>query len=298
MDTGWFFLRKSGMLKGIYAKGGNRMNMNTTVTLNNQVQMPQLGLGVFKSEDGLETYNAVCWALEAGYRHIDTAKAYGNEASVGKAIRESGIPREQIFVTTKLWNPAQRDGSQEEAFYGSLKLLGLDYLDLYLIHWPVQGEYNKTWAIMEKLYKQKLIRAIGVSNFNPHHFETLMTTAEIVPAVNQIEMHPLLVQTEVAGYFAEKGVAIESWGPLGRGALIDHPAITAIAAQHGKTTAQIILRWHLQHGYIVIPKSVHKERIISNSDLYDFELTTDEMAALDALNQNVRYGPDPETFNF
>ena len=274
------------------------MNINTTITLNNQVQIPQLGLGVFKSEDGQETYNAVRWALEAGYRHIDTAKAYGNEASVGKAIRESGIPREQIFVTTKIWNPDQRADTQEQACYLSLKELGLEYLDLYLIHWPVKEKINETWTVMEKLYRSKLIRAIGVSNFNPHHLETLMTTAEIVPAVNQIELHPLLVQTDVARYFSGKGIAVESWSPLGRGALLANPDIEAIAEVHGKTTAQIILRWHLQHGYVVIPKSVHKERIISNADLYDFELTADDMHAIDSMNKDFRYGPDPETFNF
>jgi len=274
------------------------MDITSTITLNNQVKIPQFGLGVFKSSAGEETYNAVRWALEAGYRHIDTAKIYGNEASVGKAVRDSKIPREEIFITTKLWNQDMREDRQEQAFQESLHLLGLDYVDLYLIHWPVAGKYPQSWKIMEKLCKNGLTHAIGVSNFNPHHLDTLLETAEIIPALNQIELHPLLRQSAVTQYFLEKGIMIAAWSPLARGRLLDHPVLTAIAAKYDITTARLILRWHLQHGNIIIPKSTHKDRIISNADLYTFELTSEDMAAVDALDQNQRFGSDPETFTY
>jgi len=274
------------------------MNIETTITLNNQVEIPQFGLGVFKSPPGDETYNAVRWALEAGYRHIDTAKAYGNEASVGQAVRDSTIPREDIFITTKLWNQDMREDRQEQAFHESLNLLGLEYVDLYLIHWPVAEKYVESWQLMEEFYKDGLTRAIGVSNFNPHHLDTLLETARIVPALNQIELHPFLLQRDVTKYFRDKGIVIAAWSPLGRGRLLDNPVITAIAARYEKTTAQVILRWHLQHGSIVIPKSIHKDRIISNADLYAFALTSEDTSAIDALDQNLRFGSDPETFTY
>ncbi len=274
------------------------MDINTTVTLNNQVKIPQLGLGVFKTPEGDETYHSVLWALEAGYRHIDTAKAYGNEASVGRAVRDSKIPREQIFITTKLWTTDMREDREEEAFHESLKLLGVEYIDLYLMHWPVSGKYPESWTIMENMYKDGLVRAIGISNFNPHHFETLMDTALVVPAINQIELHPLLLQPDVTHYFKDEGIAIAAWSPLGRGTLLTNPVIMDIAARYERTEAQIILRWHLQHGNIVIPKSTHKERIISNTDLYGFALTTEDMASIDALNENHRTGSDPDTFKY
>jgi len=272
------------------------MDLSTAVTLNNQVKIPQLGLGVYKSLDGKETYQAVRWALDAGYRHIDTARIYGNEASVGRAVRESGIPRKDIFVTSKVWTTDMRADLQEEAFMESLRTLGLEYIDLYLIHWPVKDKYAKTWAIMERLNRAGLVRAIGVSNFNPHHLDTLMETAEIAPAVNQIELHPYLSQPEVCAFFRSKGIAVEAWSPLGRGRLLDDPCITEIAARQEKTPAQIILRWHLQHGNIVIPKSVHKDRIRSNADLYGFNLSETDMAAIDMCNRSERFGSDPETF--
>lgn len=274
------------------------MDINTTVTLNNQVKIPQLGLGVFKTPEGDETYHSVLWALEAGYRHIDTAKAYGNEASVGRAVRDSNIPREQIFITTKLWTTDMREDREEEAFHESLKLLGVEYIDLYLMHWPVREKYPESWTIMENMYKDGLVRAIGISNFNPHHFEALMDTALVVPALNQIELHPLLLQPDVTHYFKDEGIAIAAWSPLGRGSLLTNPVIMDIAARYEKTEAQIILRWHLQHGNIVIPKSTHKERIISNADLYGFALTKEDMASIDALNENHRTGSDPETFKY
>jgi len=274
------------------------MNIETPITLNNQVEIPQFGLGVFKSLPGDETYNAVRWALEAGYRHIDTAKAYGNEASVGQAVRDSGIPREDIFITTKLWNQDMREDRQEQAFHESLSLLGLEYVDLYLIHWPVAEKYVESWQLMEEFYKDGLTRAIGLSNFNPHHLDTLLETARIIPALNQIELHPFLLQRDITKYFRDKGIAVAAWSPLGRGRLLDHPDITAIAARYEKTTAQVILRWHLQHGNIVIPKSIHKDRIISNADLYAFALTPEDISAIDALDRNLRFGSDPETFTY
>lgn len=274
------------------------MDIHTTITLNNQVKIPQLGLGVFLSHDGEETYNAVRWAIEAGYRHIDTAKIYGNEKSVGRAIHDSGIPREELFITTKLWNQDMREDRQAEAFHESLKLLGLDYVDLYLIHWPVAGKYAESWKVMEKLCKAGLSRAIGISNFYQQHLDTLMETAEIVPALNQIELHPLLVLPEVTSYFKSKGIAISAWSPLGHGSLLSHPLLTKMAEGYGVTTAQLILRWHLQHGTVVIPKSIHKDRIISNKELYSFAIKAEDMAAVDALDQNRHTGADPETFNF
>lgn len=274
------------------------MDIESTITLNNQVEIPQFGLGVFKSPPGDDTYNAVRWALEAGYRHIDTAKAYGNESSVGKAVRDSGVPREEIFITTKLWNRDMREDRQEEAFHESLLFLGLEYVDLYLIHWPVAEKFVESWRLMEEFYKDGLTRAIGVSNFNPHHLDTLLETAQVVPALNQIEIHPLLLQRDVTKYFRDKGIAIEAWSPLGRGHLLDNPVITAIAARYEKTTAQVILRWHLQHGNIVIPKSIHKDRIISNADLYAFTLTAEDISAIDDLDKNLRFGSDPETFTY
>ena len=272
------------------------MNISTTVTLNNKIQIPQLGLGVYKSTEGEEAYNSVRWAIEAGYRHIDTAKAYKNEASVGRAVRDCGIPRSEIFITTKLWTGDMREDRQEEGFYESLTKLDVEYIDLYLIHWAVKDKYVESWKIMEGLYKKGLIRAIGVCNFNPHHIDTLMETAEFTPVINQIELHPLLSQVPVSNYCSTKGIAVEAWSPLARGRLVDHPFLTAMGASREKSAAQIILRWHLQHGRIVIPKSVHKERIISNMDLYDFSLSDTEMGEIDALNQNMRFDHDPETF--
>jgi len=274
------------------------MDIHTTITLNNQVKIPQLGLGVFLSPDGDETYNAVRWAIEAGYRHIDTAKIYGNEASVGRAIHDCGVSREELFITTKLWNQDMREDRQTEAFHESLKLLGLDYLDLYLIHWPVPGKYAESWKVMEKLYKDGLSRAIGISNFYQHHLDTLLETAEIVPALNQIELHPLLILPEVTNYFKSKDIAISAWSPLGHGSLLSHPLLTKMAEGYSVTTAQLILRWHLQHGTVVIPKSIHKDRIISNKELYSFTVTAEDMAAIDALDQNRHTGADPETFDF
>lgn len=276
------------------------MNLTTTKLLNNGAQMPIFGLGVFRSKDGDETYNAVKWALEAGYRHIDTAAAYGNEESVGRAIRDSGIPREELWITTKLWNQEIRNHNEENALRQSLEKLGTDYVDLYLIHWPVREEqgYLRAWKKMEKFNKEGCARSIGVSNYHIHHLEDLLKTAEIIPAVNQVECHPELTQTELVNYCAQKGIAFEPWSPLGAGKLLSDPVLTEIAARYGKTTAQIILRWDIQRGFINIPKSVHKERILSNTQVFDFELSDEDMQKIFAMNKNLRVGADPETFTF
>jgi diketogulonate reductase-like aldo/keto reductase len=276
------------------------MDLTSAVKLNSGYGMPCLGLGVFRSKDGEETYNAVRWALEAGYRHIDTAAAYGNEASVGRAIRDSGIPRDQIFLTTKLWNGEIRAHNEEAAFAQSLKNLGTGYVDLYLVHWPVREEqgYLRVWEKMERFHKEGRARSIGVSNYHVHHLEDLLKTASVLPAVNQVECHPLLTQVELADYCASKGIAFEPWSPLGAGKLLTHPTLTQIAQRHGKTVAQVILRWDLQRGFICIPKSVHKERIQSNTQLFDFALTEEEMQRIFSLNADERVGADPETFTF
>lgn len=272
------------------------MDILTSKTLNNGVQIPILGLGVFRSAE--ETKDAVKWALEAGYHHIDTAKIYQNEAEVAKGIKESGVDRKDIFITTKLWNEDMRQGKQREAFEKSLELLETDYIDLYLIHWPVKEAYKESWKIMEEYYKQGKIRAIGVSNFHKHHLEDLFTVAEVMPAVNQIECHPHLTQEPLIQYCAEKGIAVESWSPLGGGQLLSDEAINAMAEKYGITTAQLIIRWHIQRDLIVIPKSVNKDRIISNSQVFGFEISEDDMEYITSMNQNRRVGPNPDTFTF
>lgn len=276
------------------------MNLTTTRLLNSGAKMPIFGLGVFRSRDGEETYNAVKWALEAGYRHIDTAAVYGNEASVGRAIRDSGIPREELWITTKLWNQEIRNHNEENALRQSLEKLGTDYVDLYLIHWPVREEqgYLRAWAKMEQFNREGRARSIGVSNYHIHHLEDLLKIADIVPAVNQVECHPELTQVELANYCESKGIAFEPWSPLGAGKLLSDPILAEIAAQYGKTTAQVILRWDIQRGFINIPKSVHRERIISNTEVFDFELSDEDMQKIFAMNKNIRVGADPETFSF
>ena len=272
------------------------MDFLTSKTLNNGVQIPIFGLGVFRS--AAETKDAVKWALEAGYRHIDTAKIYGNEADVAKGIKESGVHRKDIFITTKLWNEDMRQGKQREAFEKSLQLLETDYIDLYLIHWPVKGVYNQAWRIMEEYYKQGKIRAIGVSNFNQHHLEDLLSISQVIPAVNQIECHPHFTQKPLFDYCSEKGIALEAWSPLGGGKLLSDAAIKVLADKYGKTAAQIIIRWHIQRDTIVIPKSVHQDRIISNGEVFDFNISNEDMAAITAMNQNKRVGSNPDTFTF
>ena len=273
-----------------------------SVLLNNGIPMPQLGLGVWQTADGAEVESAVKAALDAGYRLIDTAALYGNEGGVGNAIRESGVPREELFVTTKLWNSDQGDEQTvRAAFNKSLETLGLDYIDLYLIHWPMpaKGLYVETWKTLEKLYQEEKVRAIGVSNFQPEHLEKLISETNIVPAINQIELHPYLPQHETRAICEQHGIAVESWSPIGgsRGNLLQDDSVVAIAKAHGKSPAQVIIRWHIQNGLIVIPKSVRRERIEQNIDVFDFDLTPDDMEHLAALENGTRMGPDPATLN-
>jgi len=267
--------------------------------LNNGVSIPQLGLGVYKAPNGEQTENAVKWALEAGYRHIDTAMIYENEESVGNALKKSGVPREEIFLTSKLWNDDIRKGRTRQAFYESLERLRTDYLDLYLIHWPADG-YAQAWAEMETLYAEGKIRAIGVSNFQIHHLKTLEKSAKVSPAINQIESHPYFHNQEVINYCREQNIAVQVYSPLG-GAdsnILKDDVLRAIALQYGKTPAQIILRWHIQRGVIVFPKSVHHDRIVSNIDVFDFNLTDEDINVINSLNRNERVGPDPDNFQF
>lgn len=268
-----------------------------TTTLNNGVKMPWFGLGVYKTQEGPEVENAVAAALKIGYRLIDTAALYGNETGVGKAVRASGIPREEIFVTTKVWNTDQGYDQTLRAFEASMERLGLEYVDLYLVHWPVKGKYKDTYRALEKLYQDGRVRAIGVSNFHIHHLEDLMASCEVKPAVNQVECHPLLTQEELRRFCREQNIAFQAWSPIMKGQL-DLPVLTELAAKYGKTPAQIVLRWDLQHDILTIPKSIRAERIRENADIFDFELSAEDMARIDALNRNSRFGADPDNFDF
>ncbi|MDT5013744.1 MAG: 2,5-diketo-D-gluconate reductase [Mycobacterium sp.] len=270
------------------------------IALNDGNAIPSVGLGVWQTPPKA-TEQAVGAALVAGYRHIDTAAAYNNEREVGRAIKKSGIPREEVFVVTKLWNADQGYGSTMKAFEKSAKRLGLgDYVDLYLIHWPVPAlsEFVDTWRALGAMRDLGHIRSIGVSNFAPEHLSTLIDATGIVPVINQIELHPLLTQAELRETHAQLGIATEAWSPLGRGRLLEHPTITAIADDHRRTSAQVIIRWHLQIGNIVIPKSVNPERIASNFDVFDFELRDDDVTSISSLDNGTRLGPDPRTYNF
>jgi diketogulonate reductase-like aldo/keto reductase len=273
------------------------MNLTSTATLNNGVTMPRVGFGVFQTEEGPEVENAVRWALETGYRHIDTASFYENESGVGKAIAESGVPREELFVTTKVWNTEQGYNETLKAFDRSRSKLRLDVVDLYLVHWPLKNSFKDTWKALEKLYADGKVRAIGVSNFLPHHLEDLMADFDVVPAVDQVEWHPFLFQKELYDFCKAKGIQQEAWSPLTRARFLDNPVITDIAGAHGKSPAQVLLRWDLQHEVVTIPKSVHKERIIENSQIFDFKLSSEEMARLDALDSNTRIGPHPDSMS-
>ncbi|WP_282937345.1 aldo/keto reductase [Paenibacillus sp. RC67] len=277
-------------------------HLQDTATLNNGIKMPWLGLGVFKVEEGLELVQAVKSAVKHGYRSIDTAAIYENEKSVGQgiheAIVENDIKREDLFVTSKVWNADLGYESTLAAYETSLNKLGLDYLDLYLIHWPVKGKYKEAWRALETLYKAGRVKAIGVSNFHIDHLEDLMKDAEVKPAVNQVEFHPRLTQQPLRDFCREQGIQFEAWSPLMQGQLLDNPVLQELAAKYGKSVAQIILRWDLQHGVITIPKSTKENRIIENADLFDFELTKEDVTQIDQLNQNLRVGPDPDNFDF
>lgn len=277
-------------------------NLQDTVKLNNGVHMPWFGLGVYKAQEGEEVISAVKVAIRAGYRSIDTAAAYNNEEGVGQAVREAmeenGLSRDQLFITSKVWNSNQGYETTLQAFETSLNKLNLEYIDLFLVHWPVKGKYKDTWRALEKVYKEGKVRAIGVSNFQIHHLEDLLSEAEVVPAVNQVELHPQLTQKELLTYCEGKGIRLEAWSPLGQGHLLTNDTLVSIGKKYGKTAAQVILRWDLQVGVITIPKSINEGRIIENADIFDFELSAEDIAAIDGLNQNKRFGSDPDNFNF
>jgi 2,5-diketo-D-gluconate reductase A len=268
------------------------------VRLTDDVAIPQLGYGVFQVPPA-ETTRAVLAALEAGYRSIDTAAAYGNEEGVGAAIRESGIAREDLFVTTKLWNSSQGYDSTLKAFELSLQRLGLVQLDLYLIHWPMPARdlYLDTWRAMQQLQAEGRVRAIGVSNFTEEHLQRLLDEADVAPAINQVELHPRLQQAPLRAFHAEHGIVTEAWGPLGQGTLLGDPVIGELARKYGKSPAQIMLRWHLQLGNVVIPKTVTPARMAENFAVFDFELADDDLRVIAELDAGGRVGPDPEQFN-
>jgi methylglyoxal/glyoxal reductase len=269
-----------------------------TVELHNGISMPYFGLGVFQVDDGEEVMRAVSYALSAGYKHIDTASLYGNERGVGQAVAANGMPRKEIFVTSKVWNSDQGYDSTLRAFEKSMKLLGFEYLDLYLVHWPVRGKYLETWKALEHLYTEGRVRAIGVSNFLRPHLEDLLSHCEIVPMVNQLEFHPRLVQQELLDYCVSHKIQYEAWSPLMQGKIFHIKELQALASKYGKDIAQIVLRWDLQKGVVTIPKSIHRERIISNAEIFDFEISTEDMLAIDRLDKHQRVGADPDNFNF
>ena len=269
-----------------------------TFTLHNGVKMPYLGLGTYQSDNEQEVVDAVKTALDYGYRHIDTASAYKNEEGVGKGIQESDVDRKDIFVVSKVWNADQGYESTIKAFDESLERLGLSYLDLYLIHWPVQGKYIETWKALEYLYGQNKIRAIGVSNFLRHHLEDILANGDIVPMVNQMEFHPHLVQQDLIDFCNKNTIQYESWSPFMQGKLFDLNSFNNLAKKYGKSVAQVILRWNLQKGVVAIPKSVHAKRIKSNADIFDFALTKEDIAYLDSFENGQRTGPNPDNFDF
>lgn len=275
-----------------------KLTLQSTKTLHNGVEMPRLGLGVYKMTNPEEAINAMTTALKVGYRAIDTASLYGNEKEVGESVRASGLKREDIFVTTKVWNADQGFDQTLRAFETSLKNLGFEYLDLYLTHWAVKETFTETYRAIERLYDEKLIRATGVSNHQQHHLEEILAKANIKPMVNQIELSPRLTQYDLRTFCADNQIAVTSWSPLARGGLLDEPTLVEIGSEYGKTPAQVIVRWHLQHDLTVIPKSVTPERIASNADVFDFELSAVDMKQIDSLNLNQRTGADPDNFNF
>ncbi len=273
-------------------------SINDCVALSNGVKMPWLGFGTWKVRKGVE--NAVGMALKAGYRSIDTAAVYGNEEGVGNAIKDSGILREELFVTSKLWNAAHGYESTLKSYDASLKALKLDYLDLYLIHWPVpsQGKYVESWKAMVKLYDDGLVRAIGVSNFHIHHIEDIVRETGVYPMVNQVELHPLLSQKNLLKYAKENGIQMEAYSPLMSGRLGEVPELAEIADSYGKTPAQLVLRWNIQNKVVVIPKSTNESRIVENASIFDFEISASDMSRIDALNKDRRFFTDPDKMDY
>jgi 2,5-diketo-D-gluconate reductase A len=271
------------------------------ILLNNGQAIPQFGFGVFQVPPP-DTAAAVTTALQAGYRHIDTAEMYQNEAGVGEAVAASGLARDEVFITSKLSNAAHRPDDARRAFDATLEALGTDYVDLFLIHWPLptryDGDYVSTWQTLEEFYRAGRARSIGVSNFQPHHLRRLHQDSEITPAVNQIEVHPYLTQDDVRQFCADHQIAIEAWSPIAQGKVLDDPTIGAIAKATGKSPAQVVLRWHIERGDIVFPKSVTADRVRENIDIFDFELTGEQVEAISALNRNDRTGPDPDKFDY
>lgn len=277
-------------------------HLQDTTTLRNGVKMPWFGIGVFKVEEGPELVNAVKSAIKYGYRSVDTAAIYENEEGVGKGIKEglkeARFSREELFVTSKVWNADLGYETTLAAYETSIKKLGLEYLDLFLIHWPVEGKFKEAWRALETLYKEGRVKAIGVSNFQIHHLEELMKDAEFKPMINQVEYHPRLSQKDLQEFCKRNGIQLEAWSPLMQGQLLDNDILYEIARKHNKSVAQIILRWDLQNGVVTIPKSTKEHRIIENANVFDFELTNEEMEVIHGLNQNLRVGPDPDNFDF
>jgi len=264
------------------------LSLQSKVTLANGVEIPRLGLGVYQSPPGRTTRHAVEYALSIGYRHVDTASLYGNEEDVGIALRESGLNRDEVFITTKVWNSEQGYDSTLRACEGSLRRLGFTYVDLYLIHWPVAMLSNETWRAMVQLYRESKALAIGVSNYDIQDLKELLENFDIAPAVNQVEFHPFLYQQNLLQFCEKNRIQMEAYSPLTRGKRLTHAKLSKIAKKYGKTSAQILIRWSLQHGLIVIPKSIHEERIQENCEVFDFQLEAEDMELLDSLNENLR----------
>ncbi|MFK2825898.1 aldo/keto reductase [Bacillus sp. B190/17] len=272
-------------------------DLQDTITLNNGLAMPQVGLGVFKMTDEAEAVSAIQFALRTGYRLIDTAAIYENEQSVGRAVKESGISRDEVFLTSKVWNSDQGYDQTLKAFETSLNKLQTHYMDLYLIHWPGTDKYKETWRALERLYSEGAVKAIGVCNFQTYHLEELLADCNEVPAINQIENHPYLTQEELREYCQNHNIVVEAWSPIARNKLIHEPTLNHLAKKYNKSVSQIILRWHLQNGTVVIPKSVQPERIQENSSLFDFQLSLEDMKNISALNKEERFGPHPDQFH-
>ncbi len=273
-------------------------HISNSIVLNNGQALPMLGLGVYLSQDGQEVKNAIKWALEAGYRCIDTAAFYKNERGVGEAVKEGDISRSEIFVTSKVWNSDQGYEQTLRAFDRSMDKLGLEYLDLYLVHWPVRGKYKETYKALEEIYQSGRVKSIGVSNFMLPHLEDLLNSCTIVPTVNQIEYHPYLAQPDLVAFCKKHQIVPQAWSPLMQGQVLDIPLLQELAKKYGKTTVQIVLRWNLQKGVATIPKSSKQHRIVDNANIFDFELLASDVAQIDALDRSQRVGPDPFTFNF